>query len=64
MTMLTPDDIRRIRLDLGLTAQAFADKLDVHISTVFKWESGDRHPTYRKMTEINKLADRASKMPA
>jgi DNA-binding transcriptional regulator YiaG len=64
MNMLTPSDIKKVRRDLGLTAQAFADRLNIHISTVFKWESGERHPTYGKMVEINKLAQQSKKQPA
>jgi DNA-binding transcriptional regulator YiaG len=56
MEMLTPPMIKKIRLGLKMTAKKFADTLDVHIDTVFRWERGDRHPTYAKMEEINKLA--------
>ena len=64
MNMLTPNDIKQIRADLRLTAKQFADRLGISIDTVFAWESGRRHPTYRRMIDINKLADTIRKQPA
>lgn len=64
MLMLTPSEIRQLRLNLGMTAQKFAATLKVHIDTVFKWERGDRHPTYQKMIELNKLANGLKKQSA
>jgi len=54
--MLTPEDIKRIRRELKLSARQFADRLGVTMSTVFKWESGLRHPTYKMMGRLNSMA--------
>ena len=42
----TPDEIRAARIAAGLTHQAFADLLGVHISASMKWHAGERkmHP--------------------
>ena len=37
--------IKRIRLNLGLTQEQFAQKLGVNINTVSTWERGDSTPT-------------------
>lgn len=55
MQMLSPNDIKQIRVSNGLTAQEFADKLGVHIDTVFKWERGSRHPQYEMQVKLNSL---------
>lgn len=34
-------EVKKIRIDLGLTQKEFADKLDSNIRTVQKWESGE-----------------------
>jgi DNA-binding transcriptional regulator YiaG len=57
MMLLTPKDIRNIRLTLGLTAAQFAKRLGVSEDCVWRWERGNRHPTYKKMEELNRLAD-------
>jgi DNA-binding transcriptional regulator YiaG len=57
MEMMTPKQIRELRLLLGMTGAAFAERLNVAEDTVWKWERGVRHPKYRHMEEMNKLAD-------
>jgi DNA-binding transcriptional regulator YiaG len=37
---MTPDAVRRLRQQLGLTQSKFADLLGVHKITVAKWEAG------------------------
>jgi len=68
MNMFDKDQIRQLRLDLGMTAQQFADRLGVHVDTVWKWERGVRHPIYSMMVELNKLKEsklsKRSKQPA
>ncbi len=55
--MYTPEQIRAIRLALGLTVAQFAEKLGVDRNAVYLWEAGKRHPVYRRMVEINELAE-------
>lgn len=57
MVMLTPKDIRGIRMALGLTGGEFALKVGVTEDTVWRWERGDRHPTYKRMERLNELRD-------
>jgi DNA-binding transcriptional regulator YiaG len=64
MAVMTPNQIRKTRLALGLTATEFAKRIGVSEDCFWKWERGDRHPAYRKMIELNKLANKARKQPA
>jgi DNA-binding XRE family transcriptional regulator len=64
MSMLTPERIRKIRLALGLTAAEFAARLGVSEDCVWKWERGNRHPTYKRMIALNKIAMEARKHAA
>jgi len=43
----SPEEIRAARIAAGLTHQAFAKLLGVHISTSMKWAAGHRkmHPS-------------------
>jgi len=41
---MTPEDIRTLRLGLGLTQQALAERLHVAASTVARWEAGRQSP--------------------
>jgi DNA-binding transcriptional regulator YiaG len=63
MTALTPSRIRKTRLALGLTAAQFAKRIGVSEDCVWKWERGVRHPTYRKMIELNELGQEAGILP-
>ena len=36
----TPQRVKGIRITLGLTQQAFADKLGVNVNMVSRWEAG------------------------
>ena len=40
-----PSDIRKARLNLGLSQDQFADAFGVSASTLRKWEQGQRAPT-------------------
>ena len=37
---MTPDEVKRIRKQLGLTQSKFAELIGVHVVTVKKWETG------------------------
>ena len=39
--MLTPTQIRKLRLDRGWSQQALADRLGVNRTTVVRWEAGE-----------------------
>ena len=39
-----PEEIRRIRMDAGLTQVVFANYIGVSVKTVEAWESGRNHP--------------------
>lgn len=56
MNMLNAQDIRAIRISLGLNPTQFAARLNVSENTVRRWEIGDRRPRWEKMEEINHLA--------
>lgn len=61
MVMITPDLIKVLRQAMGLSAEAFADRLGVTASTVFNWEAGRRHPKYDMQIELNRLLRDAEK---
>lgn len=43
-TRMTPDDIRTLRMDLGLTQQQLATALSLATSSIQKWEGGRQPP--------------------
>ena len=57
MVMLSPKDIRELRLALDLTGGELAQKIGVTEDTVWRWERGDRHPTYKRMVQLNQLRE-------
>lgn len=42
---MTAQEIKQLRLDLGLTQQALAEQVGVAVTTVHRWEAGKRRPT-------------------
>ena len=59
MGMMTPTDIKAIRVALGLEHEEFAARLGVSANTVYRWELGDRHPNYGRQAKLNVLAAEA-----
>jgi HTH-type transcriptional regulator/antitoxin MqsA len=60
--LLMPDEIRRIRIDLGLTQQAFERLLGVGPKTVVRWERGtvfQNHATDALLRVIRAFPDAA-----
>ena len=55
MVMLEPKQIRELRLALGYKAPDFAELMGVSEDTIWRWERGDRHPTYKKMVKLSEL---------
>ena len=45
-------NIRRLRLDAGLTQEQLAARLGVARTTIAQWESGSSHPRYAMMTKL------------
>ena len=41
---MTPQDIKALRLSMGLSMERFARKLDVGFATVSRWEKGGSVP--------------------
>ena len=58
---MKPEEIRQLRKGLGLSQQKFADKLDVALSTVFRWEKGDSSPKGLYLKALERLAKRTAK---
>lgn len=57
MVMFDAHEIRGLRIALGLTASEFAEKIGVCEDTIWRWERGDRHPNFRRMTRLNELRE-------
>ena len=59
-----PQQIKRLRVDLGLTQEALAEKLGVSFATVNRWENGQTKPSKLSWTQLRQLestnADEAS----
>jgi transcriptional regulator with XRE-family HTH domain len=53
LTMDFPERLAVLRKERGLTQQALADKVDVHVSQIRRYENGDTQPT---LEVIRKLA--------
>lgn len=47
--MITPQEIRNIRLAMGMTQEDWAKQLKVSVNTVSRWETGTQVP--REMHE-------------
>lgn len=54
--MYTAKVIREIRVALNLSVGQFAAKLGVSENCVWKWESGARHPSYKRMVKLDSMA--------
>ncbi len=42
---MTKEEIKKIRLDLGMTQQMFAEKFPKSLPTISKWENGHTSPS-------------------
>lgn len=58
---MSPDDIRALRKDLGLTQRQLADALKLEVATVRAWEAEELFPTKAHCEAMAKL--RASPPP-
>ncbi len=57
MFMYTPEEISALRKRLGLTHTEFAARIGVCENTAIRWQMGDRHPSYKCLVKLNKLAE-------
>jgi len=55
------NEIKNIRLGLGLTQIKFAEKIGVSRATVASWEMGRRNPAERQKVKIDKLTNEVNK---
>ena len=49
MAIITGEQIRRIREQIGLTQAQLGEKLDVSANTVARWERGEIEPEHPRM---------------
>lgn len=56
MRVPTPEEIKALRKQLGLSQEALAEKLGVSFSTVNRWERGHRAPTKLALLRLEALA--------
>lgn len=47
--------IKRIRVEVDKTVEEFAEALNVSVSTVHNWESGQDMPDNRTLTKLEEL---------
>lgn len=58
----SPDDVKSIRKDTGLTQKEFCEKFGVNINTLRHWEKGDRIPNGSSLILLNLIAKSAKKI--
>lgn len=56
--MFKPEDIKKIRLNLMLTQQEFAELLGVAYETVNRYENGKSNPTLKVQRKLAELKDK------
>ena len=65
MRMLEANEIRLLREKLGLNQTEFAARLGVSFFSVYRWETGERHPRWDMMRKLNEMATEAGlKLPS
>lgn len=52
---MSPDEVRALRRELGVTARELARALEEEQETVLSWERGDTFPTKRLVTRMEAL---------
>jgi len=55
---MTGPEIKTLRLSLGLSQIALAEKLGMHPASICRWESGKQHPTRRVIKQLQRLERR------
>ncbi len=49
------EDIKKLRLNLGMSQQAFSNKVGVSLMTVNRWETGNFNPSGLALKRLEKL---------
>lgn len=60
---MKPREIRALRRRLGLSQQAFAERLGVSIQSVHCWETGKRKPSRLALKVLDRLVGEGSNPP-
>ena len=55
---MSPDQVRSLRKELGLTTRELARAIDVVQETVLAWERGEGFPTKKYVDRMNKLSEK------
>ena len=58
---MTPEEIRLMRKNLGLSQEKFAHKIGVHKITVSRWECGKITPRGLSLKVLERMAKRMAK---
>ena len=58
---MKPEDIKAIRVALGLTQEAFAGKLRIDFATVNLWGNGHKKPSVLALKVLERLKRRAQR---
>jgi DNA-binding transcriptional regulator YiaG len=53
---MSGEEIKSIRLALGLRHEQFALLARVSETTIWRWEAGTRYPSRRQLSRLNELA--------
>lgn len=61
--MLDHEQIKALRIKIGLSPTEFAALVKASASAVCLWESGKRHPRWETMRMLNDLAAKHGMMP-
>ncbi len=56
--MYSPDEIKQLRLEAGMTLAAFGREMGVSESTACYWELGRQHPRFDTLVKLNKFANK------
>ena len=52
------NDVKNIRLKLGLTRPDFAELMDIHYSTAANWETQQKNPKLKNCYKLIDIANR------
>ena len=60
---MSPEEIKELRLRLGLSQQALSELIGVGLCTVNRWERGHKRPQRMAQRKLEELAGKARKAP-
>ena len=58
---VSAEDIKRLRLELGLSQNELAQKLRIAPSCIYRWESGRARPSRMSLERLNRFFARAER---